>query len=538
MADLKNAILSALKSSNYHMAIAVIQTKKPNISELHDLWIFLMHNHTEFTNKFLVFQICNDINKLLFSINPEDPRNILREIAVAGVRKWENNLEKRIFGLCEKFLNKPAMIFTLLKFFSTAKSFYASFIIQKFILHRMDGSAKQLETTYETWKNINGRQETGMDYSPQIDFSEEDDKNFINLIRNLEVGPNSILRGLLNTDYETASANWIDTIDSDKMTEKFKNLTINFLIDVYPYLLRSPRPLSAKKFNPTSKELNEKLAILVVGQLRCFERNSKFLEFLGRKFKLFVMTDKNSYSQGEYLRESTGAVVRYLEDLPEALEQDRWLQDKGFKTWHQWLKLKCAIEAVENYELENEIYFRYFIKIRTDSFYPNLRRIDPDKLSSTQDCFFCDTDRTFMGKREAFMPLKNIFNYGLTYCLGRMDEFHPINGDQLKNSDPGAIRWHAFGLPQTSKAGQNWIDLRQLTRQDRYDYIVEYTDELNISGNSLRFRQEQNLFFEARGDKSLPSETIFARYLNLLGVPAKRHSLLSGFTYTDRDRGR
>jgi len=264
---------------------------------------------------------------------------------------------------------------------------------------------------------------------------------------------------------------------------------------------------------------NQRLAFLLTGELRCWEQSKDLILSLSEKSKVFIMTD---IKYKKILDEYDDKIIVFYSDGPELINKKNKI-----KNWRatQWFRFQHLVKKVLEYEKKNEITFNYFSKIRSDFgfLYPEL--LLNTTREKNEDCLFTYSDILFSGRREFFLPLMNLFTVAEEVYFNNKDYFIPINYSQILDSDINAIRSNWFPYPKNILKDHNPSPYYENSEQ-LHSYIKLKKNEL-IEFNQNKDISNQKLT-ETIGHPEMPSELIFARFLNLSGIICKKHNKFSG----------
>ena len=222
------------------------------------------------------------------------------------------------------------------------------------------------------------------------------------------------------------------------------------------------------------------------------------------------------------LDEYKDKIFVFYSDGPELIEEKNKI-----KNWRatQWFRFQNLVNEVLAYEKKNNFRFSYFTKIRSDFgfLYPEL--LLNTSREENEDCLFTYSDILFSGRREFFLPLKNLFTISEEVYFNNKDYFIPINYSQILNSDIDAVRTNWFPYPKHILKDHNPSPYYE-NSENLYNNIKEKKNEL------IKFNQNKEIhdykLTEALGHHEMPSELIFARFLNLSGIVCKKHNKFSG----------
>ena len=276
------------------------------------------------------------------------------------------------------------------------------------------------------------------------------------------------------------------------------------------------------KNNPNNKIINksktpEETAVLIPGRLRCWEKSKDLIYSIAEKHKVFIMTDQTD----EKIINKINHKNIHSTIIERSVYKDDFKKISNL-VLSQYFKLQCIIDEVFKFEKNNSIFFKNFIKLRTDFYYYNSENLLDMRLENFEDCLFSQSDLHFSGRREFFLPLRNFYNFA-EWCY--RNDFHnleyiPVNPTQILVSDPGATRFAWLKYPKeivetsdkrpTSEFIHNKI---KKNYEKLFHYKFKPSDEFKLTGSEDYFATEQS----------------FAWYLNLIGIKCKTHLKYSGF---------
>ena len=276
------------------------------------------------------------------------------------------------------------------------------------------------------------------------------------------------------------------------------------------------------KNNPNNRIINSsyaniETAVLIPGRLRCWEKSKDLIYSIAEKNIVFMVTDLTD--------EKITNTIKHKNIITITIEKSIYKADftKISNVFlSQYFKLKCAIEEVYKYEKNNSVFFKNFLKIRTDFFYFNSEKLLDMSLENNEEYLFAFSDLNFSGRREFFLPLRSYYDFA-EWCYA--NDFHnleymPINPTQIINSDPGSTRYNWLKYPKdivetidTRPSGE-YIQKKIIKN---YDYALKYKFKVN---DEFKLTGARDYF---------PSEQSFSLFLNLAGIPCKTHFKYAGF---------
>ena len=306
------------------------------------------------------------------------------------------------------------------------------------------------------------------------------------------------------------------------------NTTHNILNDVALIQARqqnSANPSRLVQPLPRSNtEAPARFAIVLIGELHCFQRSEALLRQLSQEADLYVVTSERFRDIAETITQPHQRQI--IEDHPKEASVDEGLPVNSMKQWH---KLSLALELIRRHEQTLKRRYRYILKLRSDYFYAH-----PDRMlnSVAKQCrspnlgLVGASDKVFGGRRDQMMLMEGFFQAIPLWFDQRETEYWPINLHQVLASDD-AIKW--FGM--------NWPKAIVGTPGDP----TSWRETLTAGGQNLveelaAFRPSPIAEYHRilRGHERFASEICFSRFLNFCGLPFKECFGLRGFLYNDR----
>jgi len=286
---------------------------------------------------------------------------------------------------------------------------------------------------------------------------------------------------------------------------------------------------SLLKKHPNNKIVKNKgseneTAVLIPGRLRCWDKSKDMIYSLAEKNKVFIMTDNSDKKIiSEINHKNINAICI---DSSEYQSENSKVSNVSLI---QYFKLKCVIEEVYKYEKKNSLFFKNFIKIRSDFYYFNADILLDMTAENNENYLFSHSDLHFSGRREYILPLKNFYDFS-EWCY--QNDFHnlnymPINPTQIIKSDPGSTKFAFLKFPEKIVE----TDSRRPTSNFIHKNLVK-----NYK-HAMKYKYNSNDTFKLTGSPEyVATEQSFAWFLNLLGIPCKTHLKYAGFLMDNRGK--
>ena len=130
-----------------------------------------------------------------------------------------------------------------------------------------------------------------------------------------------------------------------------------------------PSSLVQAELDPHRKEPG-RFALMLIGELHCFQRSGSLLKQLSEVADLYVVTSERFREIAEDIAQPNQRQI--VEDHPEEVSVDEGLPVNSMKQWH---KLSLALKLVRKQEHILKRRYQYILKLRSDYFY-----VHPDKM--------------------------------------------------------------------------------------------------------------------------------------------------------------
>ena len=274
-----------------------------------------------------------------------------------------------------------------------------------------------------------------------------------------------------------------------------------------------------------SKTKKIETAILIPGRLRNWEQSSKLIYSLAEKSIVFIVTDNIDKDLIKKIKHKNIKITVIENSIYQAEANN-----VPHPALMQFFKLKCAIDEVYKYEKKNNLYFKYFLKIRTDIYFYNPKDLLNMRREANENCLFVwMTDVAYSGRREFFLILQNFYEFAKWLYINNYHniKYIPTNPYQIIKSDVGTIRFNWLKYP-SKIFGKKIIrktdsfKMKKLIKKNINEinsYIYKKNDKFNEGGIKHHF---------------FPGEMMFTNFLNLSGIVCKNHKKYMGYIYKDR----
>lgn len=284
------------------------------------------------------------------------------------------------------------------------------------------------------------------------------------------------------------------------------------------------RKIENKKIKKINTQKIES-AILIPGRLRNWQQSSKLIYSLAEKSIIFIVTDSIDKDLVKKIKHKNINITVIENSI-----YQKEARDVPHQALMQFFKLKCAIDEVYKYEKEYNMYFKYFLKIRTDIYFYNSDNLLNMRREANENCLFVwMTDVAYSGRREFFLILQNFYEFAKWLYLNNYHniKYLPTNPYQIIKSDVGSIRFNWLKYP--SKIVGKKL-LRKIDAFKMKKLIEKNLNEIN----SYVYKKKDN--FKEGGTKKyyFPGEMMLSNFLNLSGIVCKNHKKYMGYIYKDR----
>ncbi|BBM87490.1 hypothetical protein [Candidatus Uabimicrobium amorphum] len=314
-------------------------------------------------------------------------------------------------------------------------------------------------------------------------------------------------------EYDCGRFDVADELFKQALTQSPENIWTHRGINTYsPHLLKVKPSL----IKPVSQDY--RIAIVIPGELRCFESTVEFLQTLAKYADVFICTTNN------YLEQANNLTKRTVIVNPEPRFEKNSL--------HQWHKLALVLEQVAKYEQSIQKRYTHILKLRTDFFHISPDSILEDVILSKG--IICASDKVFGGSRDLMFLFHNFFTLCRSVFAGNQNKYWPINLQQILKSDLSA-KWYGMKFPYSLMEKMPSVEAT-------YDYLQCNRDKLLIDFSQYN---QSHLFSECsgkshwshfKGHQFFASEISFAKFLNFNGVPANLSNSLRGFLISNRHK--
>ena len=253
-----------------------------------------------------------------------------------------------------------------------------------------------------------------------------------------------------------------------------------------------------------------KFAVVIPGELRCFESSYKFLSGLSKFADIFICTNNEFTDKALSLSRN----VYIIENEPE-LE---------VASMHQWHKLYMCLGQVKRQEVINKCHYEYILKLRTDFYLVKPQNILQD-LMNAKGKIICSSDKIFGGSRDTMMLFEGFYLSLLNTYFGKNITHQQFNLQQILRSDD-SFKWYGFKFPTDIFGIPNSVE----ALREKITSIVL----ANPNYPFKNFGSTENTFSFFKGHNTFPSEICFARFINSLGIPVQSSAGFQGFLREDR----
>ena len=278
--------------------------------------------------------------------------------------------------------------------------------------------------------------------------------------------------------------------------------------------------------NEVKPEGTRRIALALIGELRCLHRSADLLRHLSRQADLFIVTTHTFRREAAQLTQAARILI--VEDLHDERGVDAALAVPSMKQWH---KLHLALHLIRSHEQRLDQRYRFILKLRSDYFFVHpqqmLRRFTA-ACRTPQTGLVGASDKVFGGRRDLMMMLQGLFPAIPGWFDQRETTYWPINLEQVLRSDD-AIKWY----------GMNWPE--ELVGQPNHPWrwrqaLIDGGASLGHALASYRDTPSSRYHRLLVGHERFSSEICFSRYLNFCGIPFRDCHALRGLLYRDRNQ--
>lgn len=264
---------------------------------------------------------------------------------------------------------------------------------------------------------------------------------------------------------------------------------------------------------------NARIAIVIPGGLRCWQRNAALLEELGRYCDVFVCTSPEFAAIEHQL--PTGFCWSVVEDDP-ALPSP---------AMQQWMRLDACLRMVSTAERDHGKTYTHILKLRTDYCFMDPVRLLPSVAGIGTGLAAC-SDKVFGGDRDTVIGIAR-------FCANLMD-YH-VDGDHRFTVDLGQVersddsfKWFGLLLPESLLRGAAGPACLRSASPGILRKALVMPDD----GAPCRRMMLTLYDLVPPGTRVFASEVCFALFLNRMGVDVLWKSPLAGVLWRDRMHAR
>ncbi|WP_094555939.1 hypothetical protein [Synechococcus sp. 1G10] len=259
-----------------------------------------------------------------------------------------------------------------------------------------------------------------------------------------------------------------------------------------------------------------RVAIVLPGELRCWQRNASLFIALSEHCDLFICTSESYAEVAKGLAAAPHLRVRLVEDDPTL----------PVPSMQQWMRLAHCLDMIRIREKESGHEYTHIIKLRSDYFY-----VQPEDLlasvTGTRSGFWACSDKVFGGDR-ATMMLWDAFHQAIPgFFDNNEDRYFPVNMMQILRSED-SFKWFGMLFPvEVVGKPDAPVELRKILLgggEPLARTLATYGAKASPLGYTRLFQ----------GHERFASEVSFARFLNFTGVSVGWKPALSGFLWSDR----
>lgn len=274
-----------------------------------------------------------------------------------------------------------------------------------------------------------------------------------------------------------------------------------------------PSLIKANHHSIQSTKTRDRVAVLVAGELRCFEKSRKFLKALSRYSDLFICTSE-SFRDEAYSLPAEVTIVNQEPFLP-------------IGSMQQWHKLSITLQMMKTKEERAGIRYSHAMKLRTDYYHTQPRQLLKDLTSSNG--LICASDKVFGGKRELMLLFEGFYSAIISTFDQNEQHYWPINVAPILRSD-FSHKWYGMAFPKAIVGEPKSVEELKIILKEGGSYI---SNKLLTWKDSAEINAENYVRF-FKGNSRFASEICFARFLNFNSISTHTCSSLTGFLRNDR----
>ena len=293
-----------------------------------------------------------------------------------------------------------------------------------------------------------------------------------------------------------------------------ENIHLMRVINTY-----SPELLRQKRISRLGKPWGSRIAVVVPGELRCWQNSKAFFETIGHHADIFTCT---SQAFADAAKQIAGNNIKIVIEEPK--------QSVG--AVQQWHKLAQTLSMVRSREKQKGQKYTHIIKLRSDFYHVQPKHLLYDLVCA--DGLICASDKVFGGRRELMMLFEGFYAAIRGWFDQREETYWPINVETILNSDDSS-KWYGMNFPKELVGEPSTVDeLRTVLSKGKIDLtrgLQEWKPTQNTKTHENYMKQLHRLI---PGHPRFASEICFARFLNFNGIHTHNTASLLGFLRTDR----
>ena len=256
-----------------------------------------------------------------------------------------------------------------------------------------------------------------------------------------------------------------------------------------------------------------KVAIVVTGELRCFEQSKLFFAKLLRHADLFICTSP--------------PFADMVKSLPATIVKISTEESLPVGSMHQWQKLDEALKMVRMKENNTGTYYSHILKLRSDYYHTSPRHLLKELANA--DGLICSSDKVFGGRRDLMLLFEGFYKAISGIFDQRENSYWPINIEPILRSD-NSSKWYGMAFPKALVGEPNSVEcLRQILKDGGSclaKSLLEWKTNADVSSKDyIRF---------FKGNPRFASEICFARFLNFNAIQSHSCPGLTGFLRNNR----